>query len=36
MTILHYSPKDFVALAVIAVFGAGIIVLNRLGIGYTM
>ncbi len=36
MTILHYSPKDFVALAVIVVFGAGIIVLNRLGIGYTM
>ncbi len=36
MTILHYSPKDFFALAVIIVFGAGIIVLNRLGIGYTM
>jgi energy-coupling factor transport system permease protein len=36
MTILHYSPKDFVALTVIAVFGVGIIVLNRLGIGYTM
>ncbi len=36
MTILHYSPKDFVALAVIVVFGAGIILLNRLGIGYTM
>lgn len=36
MTILHYSPKDFVALAVIVVFGASIILLNRLGIGYTM
>lgn len=36
MTILHYSPKDFVALSVIVVFGAGIILLNRLGIGYTM
>ena len=36
MTILHYSLKDFFALAVIIVFGAGIIVLNRLGIGYTM
>ena len=36
MTILHYSPKDFVAFAVIVVFGAGIILLNRLGVGYTM
>ena len=36
MTVLHYHAMDFVALAVIAVFGAGIILLNRLGIGYTM
>ncbi len=36
MTILHYRFSDFVALFVMVTFGAGIIYLNRLGIGYTM
>ena len=36
MKILKYSPKDFVAIGLLAVFGVGLIVLNRLGIGYTM
>ncbi len=36
MTVLHYAARDFVALLVMVAFGAGLIVLNRLGIGYTM
>lgn len=36
MKILKYSPRDFVAIGVLVLFGAALIVLNRLGIGYTM
>ena len=36
MRILTYHPADFVAIGLIILFGAGLIVLNRLGIGYTM
>ena len=36
MKILKYSPWDFVAIGLLVVFGIGLIVLNRLGIGYTM
>lgn len=36
MTILHYRFSDVVALFIMLTFGAGIIYLNRLGIGYTM
>ena len=36
MTVLHYSVKDFVALALMVAFGAGIVCLNRLGLVYTM
>ena len=36
MTILHYRFFDVVALFIMLTFGAGIIYLNRLGIGYTM
>ena len=36
MRVLTYHPVDFVAIGLIILFGAGLIVLNRLGIGYTM
>lgn len=36
MNILKYSAGDFIAIGVMILFGAGLIVLNRLGIGYTM
>ena len=36
MRILTYHPVDFVAIGLMIVFGVGLIVLNRLGIGYTM
>ena len=36
MRILTYHPVDFVAIGLMILFGAGLIVLNRLGIGYTM
>ena len=36
MKILKYSPGDFVAIGLVILFGAGLVVLNRLGIGYTM
>ncbi|MBQ7321204.1 MAG: energy-coupling factor transporter transmembrane protein EcfT [Clostridia bacterium] len=36
MRILKYRPSDFVAIGVMILLGAGLIVLNRLGIGYTM
>lgn len=36
MTVLHYHPRDFVILFAMLAFGATIIVLNRLGIGFTM
>jgi hypothetical protein len=36
MTVLHYTVKDFVALALMVAFGAGIVCLNRLGLVYTM
>ena len=36
MRVLTYRPVDFVAIGFMVLFGAGLIVLNRLGIGYTM
>ena len=36
MTVPHLHLRDFVALFVMLGFGAGILYLNRLGIGYTM
>ena len=36
MKILTYHPGDFVAIGTMVLFGAGLILLNRLGIGYTM
>lgn len=36
MKILKYHPGDFVAITIMILFGAGLIVLNVLGIGYTM
>ena len=36
MRILTYHPIDFVAIGLMILFGFGLIVLNRLGIGYTM
>ena len=36
MTVLHYTVKDFVALALMVAFGVGIVCLNRLGLVYTM
>ncbi len=36
MRILTYHSADFIAIALIILFGIGLIVLNRLGIGYTM
>ena len=36
MTVPHLHARDFVALLLMLVFGAGIVMLNRLGIGYTM
>ena len=36
MRILTYHPVDFVAIGLMILFGFGLIVLNRLGIGYTM
>ena len=36
MTILRYSPWDFVAIGLLVAFGTVLILLNRLGIGYTM
>ncbi len=36
MNILKYRPGDFVAIALMLLFGAGLVALNYLGIGYTM
>ena len=36
LKILHYRPTDFVALGVMVLFGAALLLLNRLGVGYTM
>lgn len=36
MNVLHYHASDFVAIALMIAVGAGLIVLNRLGIGYSM
>ncbi len=36
MNILTYRPSDFVAIGIMLLFGAGLIILNFLGIGYTM
>lgn len=36
MKILKYHPGDFVAIGLMILFGVSLIVLNRLGIGYTM
>ena len=36
MRVLTYRASDFVAIGLMILFGAGLIVLNRLGIGYTM
>ncbi|MBQ7153708.1 MAG: energy-coupling factor transporter transmembrane protein EcfT [Clostridia bacterium] len=35
MTVLHYRWRDLVAVLALVAFGAGIILLNRFGIGYT-
>ena len=36
MTVLHYSAGDFVALVFMVAFGAAIVFVNRMGLGYTM
>ena len=36
MTVPHLHVRDFVAVALMVAFGAGILYLNRLGIGYSM
>ena len=36
MNVRHVRFADFIPLAVIVLFGAGLILLNLLGIGYTM
>ncbi len=36
MNVLHYKYYDFVALALIVFFGAAIVLVNKLGVGYTM
>ncbi|MGN1047163.1 MAG: energy-coupling factor transporter transmembrane component T family protein [Eubacteriales bacterium] len=36
MTILHYRISDFAALAIMIVFGVSLVLLGKLGIGYTM
>lgn len=36
MNVLHYRPSDILSLLIPVALGAGIIVLNHLGIGYTM
>jgi energy-coupling factor transport system permease protein len=36
MTVPHLHVRDFAALLLMVGFGAGILYLNRLGIGYTM
>ena len=36
MTVLHYHVGDFVALTVFAVFGAGLLLANRYGWGFSM
>ncbi|MBQ3482594.1 MAG: energy-coupling factor transporter transmembrane protein EcfT [Clostridia bacterium] len=36
MTVPHLHARDFVALVVMVAFGAGILYLNRLGIGYSV
>lgn len=36
MTVLHYRARDFVALTVVVVFGAGLILANRYGWGFGM
>jgi energy-coupling factor transport system permease protein len=36
MRVLTYRAVDFVAIGLILLFGAGLILLNRLGIGYSM
>ncbi len=34
--ILHYRTADFVAMAILVLFGVGVFFLNKLGFGYTM
>jgi energy-coupling factor transport system permease protein len=34
--VLHYAPRDFLMMAAALLFGAGLIVLNMLSIGYSM
>lgn len=36
MRVLTYCARDFIAIGLMIFFGVGLIVLNRLGIGYTM
>lgn len=36
MTVPHLAVRDFAALLVVVAFGVGVVMLNRLGIGYTM
>ena len=36
MRVLTYCARDFIAIGLMILFGVGLIVLNRLGIGYTM
>jgi energy-coupling factor transport system permease protein len=36
MNVLHYRARDFFVLAALVLLGAGLVLLNRYGIGYTM
>jgi energy-coupling factor transport system permease protein len=36
LKVLHFRPADFVILSAFVLFGAGLILLNRTGIGYTL
>jgi hypothetical protein len=35
MTVPHLHARDFAALLLMIAFGTGLVLLNRLGIGYT-
>lgn len=36
LRVLHYRLSDFIAILILIAFGAGLVLLNRQGIGYTM
>lgn len=36
LKVLHFRPSDFVVLAVFVLLGVGLLLLNRVGIGYTL